>query len=229
MSTIDHDEAQELLAVYALGALVTEEERVALDRHLDRCAACRADLDGYREVAAGLSAEVAPSAELWVRLRDEIQPRAVPIGSRRPARPNRGWMGAAAAVTALVLGVGVGQVTSDGPDPTPREVAAEAREDAGTTVLMLVSAGGEPAAEAVVTADGRGYLDNRDLPALGGDRGYQLWALRDGQPVSIALLGNAPDVEAFRAPERFDQLLITEEPAIGSPSPTAAPVASATA
>lgn len=229
MTTIGHDEALVLLGAYALDALSTDDERAAVERHLDRCAGCRSRLDAYREVAAGLSSEVEPPPELWDRIADQLQPRVVPLAGRRRAKPPRVWIGAAAAAIAFVVGIGAGQLTGNDSDPSVHAIAAEARDDEGASVLTLVDAGGRPAAEAVLTADGRGYLTNRALPELGEDRGYQLWALRDGQPVSVALLGGDPDVEAFRAPSRFEQLLITAEPAIGSPSPTTAPVASVTA
>lgn len=229
MITIDHDEAVTLLAAYALDALASDEERAAVDRHLEQCAECRQSLVSYREVAAGLSPDVAPPPDLWNRIAGQLQPRVVSLSGRQRATPPRVWMGAAAAAVALVVGIAIGQVTGNDSDSSVREIAADARDDDGASVLTLVDADGGRAAEAVLTADGRGFLTNYELPELEGDRGYQLWALRDGQPISVALLGDDPGVEAFRAPHRFDQLLITEEPAIGSPSPTTAPVASVTA
>lgn len=68
MNTIDHEDAASLLAAYALDALSTVDERVAVDRHLEQCAECRARLDGYREAAAGLSPDVEPPPELWARI-----------------------------------------------------------------------------------------------------------------------------------------------------------------
>lgn len=229
MNTIDHEDAASLLAAYALDALSTVDERVAVDRHLEQCAECRARLDGYREAAARLSADVEPPPELWARIEAQLHPRVVPLSARGSAKPPRVWIGAAAAAIALVAGIGVGQITANDSDPSISEIAADARDDEGARVLTLVDGTGRPAAEVVVTVEGRGFLTNHDLPELGAGRGYQLWALRDGQSVSVALLGEEPDVEAFRAPTRFEQLLITEEPAIGSPSPTTTPVASATA
>lgn len=228
MITIEHDEAMRLLAAYALDALAADDERTGVERHLEQCAACRARLDAYREAAADLSPEVEPPPELWERISVQLQPRVVSMHDRRRGMPPRVWLAAAAAV-ALVLGIGVGQLTGNHSDPSVAELAADVRDDDGSSVLTLVDADGRPAAEAVIAADGSAFLTNDDLPRLDADRGYQLWALRDGQPVSVALLGADPDVAAFRAPSRFEQLLITEEPAIGSPSPTTAPVASVTA
>lgn len=229
MSNIDHDEAEVLLAAYALDALCSDDERAAVDGHLAQCGDCRSTLDAYREVAARLTPDVAPPPELWDRLVEQLPPRVVSIEARRRARRPRAWVGVAAAAVALVAGFGVGQLAAGSSRSTVGELAASARDEDGATLLVLAAADGSAAAEAVLTADGRGYLTNRDLPDLAADRSYQLWALRDGQPVSVALLGDDPSVEAFRAPSRFDQLLITDEPAIGSPSPTTAPVARATA
>lgn len=229
MKTINHEDAELLLAAYALDALASDDERVALERHLAGCASCRGRLDSYREAEAHLAPEVAPPPQLWDRLADHLRPRAVATRSAPVAAPPRRWVVAAAAAVALLVGLGVGRLTGNRPDPSLGDLAAAARAEDGTTVLSLVTPAGRPAADAVVTPEGVGYLTDDALPALPADRSYQLWALREGQPVSVALLGNDPDVEAFRAPSRYEQLLITEEPAVGSPSPTTTPVASATA
>lgn len=229
MIQIGHDEAETLLAAHALGALSTDGERTRIEAHLGQCAECRARLDAYLEVAVRLSPEVDPSPELWDRIVGQLNSPVQLDARRRRAKPPALWLGAAAAAIALVVGVGVGRVAAGGSDPSVGELAADARSEDDSSVLTFLGPDGRPLAEAILAIDGDGFLTNGDLPVLESDRGYQLWALRDGQSVSVALLGEDPDVAMFRAPARFDQLLITEEPAIGSPSPTTAPVASATA
>jgi hypothetical protein len=60
-----HEEASELLAVYALDAVVNDEQE-QLEAHLDTCPRCRAELDGHRETAAALGNSVEPLPEgLW--------------------------------------------------------------------------------------------------------------------------------------------------------------------
>jgi anti-sigma-K factor RskA len=72
-----HDEASELLAVFALDA-VDLDERQRIEQHVDGCPRCRAELDAHREVAAALGNSVDPLPEgLWSRL-----------ASRLPERPD---------------------------------------------------------------------------------------------------------------------------------------------
>jgi hypothetical protein len=72
-----HDEASELLAVFALDA-VDRDERERIEDHLSGCPRCRAELDAHREVAAALGNSVDPLPEgLWSRL-----------ASRLPERPD---------------------------------------------------------------------------------------------------------------------------------------------
>jgi len=226
MSTIDHGEAMSLLAARAIDAL-RDDERAALDQHVEQCAECREQLDAYDETAARLAPEVAPAPEVWGRLAAQLEPRVVPIAARRRTKLQPLWIGAAAAVIALAVGIGVGLRAGDEAAPSVEELATAARDEEGSTVLTLLSEDGAAAAEAVLTADGRGYLTNETLPDLDPDRGYQLWALQDGQPLSVALLGDDPTVEAFRVPSELERLVITDEPSTGSQSPTTVAVASA--
>ena len=76
-----------------------------------------------------------------------------------------------------------------------------------------------------VTADGHGFLRASNLPALEGDRTYQLWGgTPSGELVSLGVLGADPGVVAFDA-AGFELLAISEEAVPGVVSPTADPVA----
>jgi len=81
--------------------------------------------------------------------------------------------------------------------------------------------------EAVV-AGGHGYLVGARMAVLPASKTYQLWAVVDGRPVSVGVLGNRVTTAAFTmgtlSPEA---LAVTVEPARGSVTPTAAPVATA--
>ncbi|MGH9103633.1 MAG: zf-HC2 domain-containing protein, partial [Acidimicrobiales bacterium] len=101
-----HDEAQAVLAAYALDA-VEPPEREELETHLEGCPRCRSELSGYQEVTgmlAGGGAEV--PAGLWDRIASQLGEappplRLVPDGgasrSRWPRRAVR-RLGAAALV-----------------------------------------------------------------------------------------------------------------------------------
>ena len=71
-----HQEASELLAVFALDAVDSDEQEL-IEAHLADCPRCRAELDAHRDVAAALGNSVEQLPEgLWSS-----------IASRLPARP----------------------------------------------------------------------------------------------------------------------------------------------
>ena len=62
---MSHQQAAELLAVFALDA-VDDDEHELIEAHLAECPRCRAELDAHREVAAALGNSVEPLPEgLW--------------------------------------------------------------------------------------------------------------------------------------------------------------------
>jgi anti-sigma factor RsiW len=62
---ITHEQAADLLAVFSLDAVETDEIEIIED-HLAECPRCRAELDAHREVAAALGNSVEPLPEgLW--------------------------------------------------------------------------------------------------------------------------------------------------------------------
>ena len=81
-----HEEASELLAVFALDA-VDSDEHEQIEAHLAECPRCRAELDAHREVAAALGNSVEPLPEgLWSSIASRLPPR--PTKSRRRCRPS---------------------------------------------------------------------------------------------------------------------------------------------
>ena len=99
-----HDEASDLLAVFALDA-VESDEHEEIEAHLAECPRCRAELDAHRDVAAALGNSVESLPEgLWssiasrlprpdeepppmpTLLRDEPAPAAAPPPEERTRR-----------------------------------------------------------------------------------------------------------------------------------------------
>lgn len=234
---LSHDAVRELLGAYALDA-VDDHERQAVDRHLDGCAACRAEVAEHREVVALLAATWVPAPEgVWDRIAGALEeappamrlaPPAVPLGAARERR-RRGPMATVAAIgvaaaVALVAVLGtqivetnhrVDQVARrlDGGEVSDVAAAAAKRPDARTVAMR--SADGRLSADAVVLADGTGYLVRDNLPTLTSDRTYQLWAVVGGAKISVGVLGSEPGPLAFHAPARLDALAVTEEQAGG--------------
>jgi anti-sigma-K factor RskA len=101
------------LAAYALDAL-DDAERQAVDDHLARCLACRAELAGHHETLAALTPDEAPPPEVWQRV-------AANIGAPGLPEPH---IAGAAQPSAAAPG-------RDGPDRPP---SPDSRDGAGSDI-----------------------------------------------------------------------------------------------
>ena len=254
-----HDEASELLGAYALDA-VDGDECVELEAHLDSCPRCRAELDGLRDIAAAMGNSVEPLPEgLWSQIasklpehRDDDEPPPMPQlvghdaspfrspgkGARRRRRITVGAVSALAAAAAVAIALGIGLVHANDKvsrlqsvqgTTAPATVAA-ALHTPGHRVVTLDSHSGAQLAQVVVVPSGQGYLVSSELPRLGRDQTYQLWAIEGNQPISLGLLGTSPRQVAFTmaGSSRPSHLSITAEPAGGSVFPTGSIIATGT-
>jgi anti-sigma factor RsiW len=236
MSERSIPEIEELIGAYALDA-VDDDEREAVEQHLTVCARCRAELAEHREVAALLAYDgAAAPADLWDRIVESIDepPPALRLQvaapdsvasldeRRRDRRARRWYVAIAAVAAAVVLVLGIAAVRQ--PDDTSNQVALEdlaeeARNTPGSTTATLRPPEGAsgPEAVAVVTPDGRGFLDTSALPALASDRTYQLWGVVDDQVISLGVLGANPDLTAFQVDDatRVSAYAVTDEVAGG--------------
>jgi anti-sigma factor RsiW len=254
---MSHAEAVELLGAYALDA-VDGDESTELEEHLADCPRCRAELDGLREVAAAMGNSVAPLPEgLWSDIAGRLperqpdeQPPAMPdlapegrspfrappdgrLRRRRSAVTTIGALAVAAAAVAVVLGISLvradNRVSNLQADvASSASAVTTALHTPGHRVVDLDTSTHGPVARAVIVPSGQGYLVSSNLPALGHDRIYQLWATGGKQPISLGLLGSAPRQAAFTMAGSTPpaHLVITDEPAGGSVSPTGPVVAS---
>lgn len=234
-----HTEIEDLLGVFALDAL-DADERDAVGQHLPTCARCRAEVEEHREVAALLAHSGAAAPEgLWDRIASSLEdqppdldllpspflPRAGPDQAVAPVPVRQSWQTrvagtviAAAAVVIVVLGVQMAQ-QDERLDEMAEVLALDALERAyqaaegtlGSKVVDMKSFDGSIDTEAVVTADGRGYLRATGLPELGDGRTYQLWGDTGAQRVSLGLLGADPEVVSFETSVQYIGLAITEE------------------
>lgn len=231
----------ELAAPFALGAL-SAEEQAAFEVHLAECAACRGEVQAFREVA-GLLAEAAPAAAPPATLRDRVlreARRVHPIA--RPAGSRLAWLAAAAAlVVALAAGFGVWRARGErlalqrALDSTrvalaSRDSLVAALVDSAVGTADLASPGKPPsmrlfwnrARHVVVVAA-------FDLPPAPAGRTYQLWAIKKGEaPVSLGTFNTPPGGRTILtlvvpAGLKPDLSAVTEEPAGGSPQPTQQP------
>ncbi len=233
---LKHDDVEELLGAYALGA-VPLEELEAVERHLEECPRCRAEVAEHLQTAAMLGASGADApGGVWDRISGSLGEAPVaPNGGRRRWWPPDRWMpaAAAAAVVLVVSLLGVKVVQQDrrieelaavSEQGGLYQVATQALLKEGARIVTLRSPVSDSRVEVVLLEDGTGYLIRDNLRALPEDRTYQLWALIGDDAISAGVLGTDVGVVAFRAPAQARGLAITVEAAGGVPSTTKPPV-----
>ncbi|ANZ43171.1 hypothetical protein BBK82_31495 [Lentzea guizhouensis] len=225
-----------LTGAHALGAL-PDAERVEFEAHLDRCRGCAEEAGGLRETAARLGSAVDHAASPGV-LRSRVlaavrRLRQVPPSSeveavaslRQGLRRAAGLVLAACATAAAVAGVHATLSTT-----TTIPVAASPHTRIGDLLaapdLRLVTAGQPPGTAAVSRSRDEMLFLADGLRTLPDDRVYQLWLVDDRGPRPAG----TPD-PAGRAASLLvtgiggvGEVILTVEPAGGSPSPTGPPV-----
>ncbi|MBV9411845.1 MAG: anti-sigma factor [Acidimicrobiia bacterium] len=239
---LTHTEAAELLGAYALDA-VEVDERDAVERHLNQCPRCRAEVADHRTVASflGSAGGRAPDG-LWDRIAgslEEAPPElnlapVVPIKQRRSVSLRVGAAAAAvAAAVIVILGFEVVHLNNqvdnlaapNQPNTELLSAATHALVDPQAKRVSMRSTDGSTSAVAALLPDGTGFLFADDLPTLPNDRTYQLWALANGQKISAGVLGANPHVVAFRyAPSDLSGFAVTAEQAGGVSVTQNAPV-----
>lgn len=236
-----HNEMQELLGAYALNAL-EHDEIEALEHHLADCPKCRAELRDHRETAAMLAHAGAPAPTgLWDRIAaslDDVPEDAdtvfrLPVGlsgttggkSRfTGARWRKAAFAAAAAAAAIVAVDTAVIVNNHNSSPDVSTLAARAIALPDSKLVKLRSPDGLQTIDAVLAADGRGYVLHGKLNKLESSKTYQLWAIVDGKPISLGVLGREPKAAEFAAHLSPSQLAITIEKAGGVQAPTQLPL-----
>ncbi len=248
--TLSHEEVQDLLGAYAVHA-VDDLDAAAIEAHIHTCDTCTEELGRLLEAAAafGMNDIEEPSAEIWGRIQQGIRgetfapaastesepPVGAPVISLSDVRERKRagiaqWkiavFSAAAAVTLAVPATLA--LTGGSPAPSLAAVAERAAGESGSRTVALVDPTGVRLADAVISPEGRGFIRKSALPPLANDKTYQLWVIENGQPVSLGILGRAPDVSTFTIAADADAIAISVEPATGSVAPSTTPVAVAT-
>lgn len=204
-----HTEAAELVALFAIDALPSDEA-VEVEAHIASCPRCQVELAGFQVVTSSLTGdEIAPTG-VWDRIADEIeQERATSGESEAPVdelaalrtRKTRSWqsLGLTAVAAAVIVVIAVNLRPADPLGESALIAAAEvaAEEDGSLVADFLVD--DVAVAQVVLTADGIGYLIPTDqLAPIGSDRTYQLWVVTDEELViSAGVLGSDPRPAVF--------------------------------
>ncbi|MDQ4006359.1 MAG: anti-sigma factor [Actinomycetota bacterium] len=233
----DHDRVEELLAAHALDGLDGDDAALAeraLIEHLPECDRCRRAWDGYRAVASdlALAAAPAPTSELLdARIRAEV------TGERRPSRGTGPLVAATAGVIAVLVGLsGFSVLRTTQLD----DRLAQAEQDQSSVLgalstvvhpahetVQLSGPGEEAAALYYVPGQPQGYLMAANLPPP--RHTYHVWFVDDGEAWHAGTLrvrGGRGVLPCRTDPERWDAVVLTDEP--GRPSPRNSPVVSAT-
>ena len=179
--------------------------------------------------AAGTSAPSAPTAA-------DAPPAApagnvTPIGAarRRPSRTTLAVLSIAACIIALLGVVAVGQAQRINRGESVEEMASKAASNSKLKVEL--SGGGDGSAQAVVGANGQGYLimDGVTPPAEGDV--YQLWGKVDGAVLSLGTFGETGVVPFSVDPSHIGDIelfAVTEEKAPGVVASTQEPIMAGT-
>jgi anti-sigma-K factor RskA len=225
----------ELLGAYALDA-VDDGERADVEAYLATDPRARAEVARHREVAALLAVgSERPPEGLWDRIAGALEEPAPAPGPRlarvlpieQAPRRRRAWLGGvAAAAAAVVAAIAVTSVVVGDEDRLTGDAAiAAAYDDALASPegrrTELVGEDQPFTADAVLLANGTGYLSASDLPELPDTETWQLWGVYgDDDVISLGVLGNRPEVEPFTAHDDVQALVITREQAGGVPQST---------
>ena len=226
MSARSHNEYQENIGAYVLGALPDLEVEL-LEMHLATCESCRAEVEELRPVTSALlrsvpQVEPPPSlkASLMRTVNEEAAlragPRAAPAEKRR-RRWFEGWsprLAVGLAVGLIALAVGIGVATNQG-------------GSSKTTVTAQIDRKLMPTGSATLVVSGdNGELKLKNAPIPPSGRVYQLWFQhgktieRGGTFTPMADGSYSASVPVSGA----DRVMVTVEDEGGAPAPTGPPV-----
>lgn len=221
MSEIDHERWSEDLPAYLLGALEPGQQ-AELERHIEGCADCRAELVWLRP-SVNLLPEtverVEPPPELRERLVAQVRSEAKPAKAARGGRFSlRSWRPAVALATvALALAVVAGYAIRDG------------ESDGGKAATTVASTGKAPGVTAKMVAEGdAGTLKLANVDQLPPDRVLEAWVRRGGEvtPVRALFVPDSEGRASTTIPDTrgVEVVMVTTEPQGGSDSPTSVPI-----
>ncbi|WP_037626420.1 anti-sigma factor [Streptomyces aureus] len=230
------------VGAYVLHALPPNEE-AAFERHLDDCHACRREVAELAEAAVRLApaGAAAVPADLLDRVLDEISrtpqehtPTGPPPGRRK--RQLTSWALAASLAAAATFGGIAAWQSVQADDARDQATALQNAKNALTNVLTAPDAtvhttklaDGASAAVVVSRATDRAAFVAGDLPALSGDKVYELWYAAPSGGLHPAGLLPGSGGRSARVLERplgkTVAVGITVEPAGGSRQPTTEPI-----
>lgn len=231
----EHESVQSLIPAYAIGA-ADPEEAAQVEAHLVHCAACRALVAEYRQLAEDMLYAIPPVAAP-PRIEEALR-REISVGRGKAARagaraafpfPRLARYAALAAVLILLLLNGTLLYRTGRLEQKVRTQATALAVLAEAPPVVLRGDAPAPQAKGVVylRPDANiALLHVRNLPPVPEDKAYQIWLIHDGQRDSGGLFRVDEKGEAVvlitapRPLQAYQAIGITVEPATGSPGPT---------
>lgn len=215
VSELSCEAVDELAGAYALGAM-PDEERLAVERHLESCPETHRELRDLVETAALLAygcEEEAPSPLLRERLlaaaQRDLEPPApletppqAPVSirtpARNPARAQRRWFstpalgGLAAVLAVLAIGLGVWSASQQSTiQQKDARLVSQQRVltalAAGAAAMPMPATGALPAGLLIQPAGNQPALLVVDVPPATSGKTYQAWFIVAGHPQSAGL------------------------------------------
>jgi anti-sigma-K factor RskA len=217
-------------AAYALGAL-EPAEAAAFRRHMAECAICRDEVASFQQVTNAMAMapqQLAAPRQLRRRVVDTVRAEAAQ-NAQAPtpslAERARGWVPrpviALATVAAIAAALVIGLVIGSSGSPSTRVVNA--------------SVTGRPGSAELRVRGNNGDLILRGVPQPSAGHIYQMWELKNGAKAptntrALFSVGRSGEVDVGVPGDLkgVKQVLVTQEPAGGSPAPTRAPFIVAT-
>jgi anti-sigma-K factor RskA len=227
---VNCDEAQDLLALDAVGAL-EPAERAQMERHAATCPTCGPLAAQYADVVSLIPAALEPvppparrRRTLMAQVYADASATAPSPWWRRmvaniPASRGITVLGVAAVAAAVIFGVwGVG-----------------ARRTAAPITFVVSGSTSQPLVTGSVTLDSartQAVLTVHGLAPLPASQVYEVWLIpAHGMPTGVAFLSPNPTDNAWTAVvngsmDGYDTIAATNEPVGGSPEPTGSQVLS---
>lgn len=227
----EHERLRDDVAAYALGAL-GDEERAALERHLESCEACRERLGWLQPAVDVLPASVeqrTPPESLRESLLTTVRGEANDAGQAHRARPRARrrwrWQGARALRPAvgfavlllLTAGVATGYLLRGTDDPEPTFIEAQTPSGLAGDVSATLE-----------RRAGSATLHVHELPKLDPDEVYEVWVERAGGvepgPLFVPRSDGTAEAAVPGSLAGAESVLVTREPRGGSEQPTNPPL-----
>lgn len=250
---MNQNEFAELTAGYALHALSPSDRaafEAALAEHPEWAEHVRADLDTVALLAEAVADVAPPRAardELLALIAQTSQPDAdaaeedfaaagpaptgsIPTQTGAKRRWGRGWF-ALAASFVILLALGFGAVVIGQQLARPAAVVAleqiESAPDARQATVAMGSGGTATAHWS--SSRGQAVLVSEGLPALNDAQTFELWFVREGEPLSAGTFSAESGAATAMLAGEFepgDVIALTVEPAGGAPDgvPSSAPL-----